>query len=265
METPQGLSQSDAWTQLQQRIQVSEQEGEVPVVSLRSNRTWLWASAAAVAVVLVGFMVFSPGTTVQKFAAGQTPQMVRLPDGSTVSLNDHSTLAFDAGNWESNRRVDLTGEAFFEVARGQKFTVYTSEGAVEVLGTSFNVNVQDGQFETHCYTGKVAVTSSAGSTVVIRPGEFTRKKMDEMSDPTSFDVAQNNWRAGSFEFFDTPLQAVLGSLSRQYDVDLSTSNEGLLVSLDVDANTPLTEVLEVIGRTYRLQVIGSADQGYRLE
>lgn len=61
-----------------------------------------------------------------------------LPDGSVVRLNSVSRLSYKPLGWYFSRSAELSGEAFFEVEKGSKFTIYSMLGSTSVLGTSFN-------------------------------------------------------------------------------------------------------------------------------
>ncbi|MEM9052122.1 MAG: FecR domain-containing protein [Bacteroidota bacterium] len=110
------------------------------------------AVAASVLVILsLSIFLFTGSESFETDILQQ--EFVALPDGSEVQLNSSSTLAFNKRNFEDERELDLKGEAFFEVKKGVKFTVTTDNGAVEVLGTSFNVNSREERLEVICYTG----------------------------------------------------------------------------------------------------------------
>jgi ferric-dicitrate binding protein FerR (iron transport regulator) len=93
-----------------------------------------------------------------------------LPDQSQVLLNAGSQASFKSWDWSSNRAVSLQGEAYFKVAKGQKFTVETNLGSVTVLGTQFNVKARDNRFEVTCYEGKVQ-RSLSNEEQIILPGQ----------------------------------------------------------------------------------------------
>lgn len=82
-----------------------------------------------------------------------------LPDGSVVKLSNRAAAYYNSSIWFMNRKINLvSGEAFFEVSPGQKFTVETKMGDITVLGTSFNVNVNDDNLKVACKTGSVKVS-----------------------------------------------------------------------------------------------------------
>jgi ferric-dicitrate binding protein FerR (iron transport regulator) len=132
------------------------------------------------------------------------------------------------------RRVELSGEAYFEVAKNAEvpFVVVSDNQQIKVLGTQFNVSSypDDQQISTTLVEGKVDV-SLAGNPethIVLKPseqGQFS-KENNQMAkrivDVTPF-VA---WKDGRFVFHDQPLQDIMKTLSKWYDVEVVFANEG---------------------------------------
>jgi ferric-dicitrate binding protein FerR (iron transport regulator) len=142
-----------------------------------------------------------------------------LPDGSTVTLNALSNLNYDKEKFASDRTLTLSGEAFFEVTKGSKFTVLTDQGSVQVLGTSFNVNTRDG-LKVDCITGKVKVENQNSSSVILTPGKGVHFQKQNVNpyEFTGDKVVQ--WKTGIFPFENTKLENVFAELERQYDIKI---------------------------------------------
>jgi ferric-dicitrate binding protein FerR (iron transport regulator) len=135
-------------------------------------------------------------------------------------LNAGSTLSYHPFDWINNRQVFLEGEAFFEVKKGSDFQVETSQGTVEVLGTSFNVFARAEKFTVKCFTGKVKVKSEELEKVM-EPGEGIRTDDHRKTESFNFKPNQEkDWRTGEFYFEDVPLEEVLKELQRQFDLRL---------------------------------------------
>ena len=99
-------------------------------------------------------------------------QTVILPDGSIAQLNGSSTLKYHPYWWNISRNISLEGEAFFEVAKGSKFSVESKNGTTSVLGTSFNIYARSNQYEVVCVTGKVWVENATGEvSTIITPNQ----------------------------------------------------------------------------------------------
>jgi transmembrane sensor len=149
-----------------------------------------------------------------------------LSDGSKVWLNSQSSIrypvAFDGGI----RKVEIKGEAYFEVASSPErpFIVSVNGMEVAVTGTHFNINSYDNEpdIKTTLLEGRVQVTK--GSDVfVLAPGQEARlnKQSQQLNMVNDVDVDEAvAWRYGYFQFNDADLQTVLRNLVRWYDVTI---------------------------------------------
>lgn len=159
-----------------------------------------------------------------------TVSQLSLSDGTKVWLNSGSTLQFPLSFTGRNRKVKLTGEAYFEIAKNenQPFILNANELNVEVLGTSFNAVSYDNETvsEVVLVTGKVKLFANAGNRVKqcgsMHPGQrmiFTRKTQDvtyEQVDVEKY-IA---WRKGELLFRNDPMNEVVKRLSRWYNVEI---------------------------------------------
>ena len=186
-----------------------------------------WAYAAA-AVVVVGLGLFYAMNMRANFQTGYSEQLaVTLPDNSMVKLNANSQLDYKKFNWKSNRILQLDGEAFFDVEKGESFKVMTDEGMVEVLGTEFNVISRDDYFEVQCTEGKVRVTStSLNKNVILLPGDAVRVVNNSLEE-WDFTLNESNWTLGESTFYNSPISQVLLALENQFKIEFDTSNVDL--------------------------------------
>ena len=179
--------------------------------------------AAVIAVLLTGSF-FYLSTLSESFTTDYAEnKTISLPDTSEVILNAESELTFSKNKWESNRNVNLKGEAFFKVAKGQKFTVATEQGLVTVLGTQFNVETRKEYFEVTCFEGLVSVTMDgketqlpAGNSLLMLNGKSTMLKAAINGKPT--------WLSNESSFKSIPLNYVIDELQRQYNIKITTKN-----------------------------------------
>ena len=132
---------------------------------------------------------------------------------------------FIAPEWfkDAMPNVDLDGEAFFKVAKGKKFTVWTDHGTVAVLGTQFNVENRKGFFEVTCYEGLVSVTHNnkesklpAGTSFLVINGKIVSTGTPDGSLPS--------WMNNESSFESIPLKYVFAELERQFNVKVSSEN-----------------------------------------
>src|SRR5690606_467261 len=157
---------------------------------------------------------------------------VRLPDCTAVWLNAGSRLTYPTSFASSdNRRVELLGEGYFEVAKDSKrpFIVVAEQQEVEVLGTHFNVNAyaDEGNIKTTLLEGSVKVGSSTQGTKMLKPGQQainSKGNLEVKSVNTDYAVA---WKDGYFRFNDKSLDMGLREIARWYDVEIVYENESL--------------------------------------
>lgn len=208
----------------------------IPVRRRGSAFKWqlLSAACAAVAVVLATVLLFSQrgGAEGELWAAVSAPEGQRcqltLPDGTRVWLSGGSTLRYPATFSPAERRVRLTGDAFFDVTKDARhpFTVSTQWLTARVLGTQFSIH---GSSADDChvalFTGKVVVTPVSGEApeVTLRPGEEVRITPRGAARTTQAPrVPHLEAQKGEFEFADTPLRDVVTELASWYHLAVVT-------------------------------------------
>ena len=189
---------------------------------------------------------------------------VTLPDGSRVWLNAATSLRFPTAFTGTDRTVELSGEAYFEIAsrKDQPFRVKVREMTVDVLGTHFNVMAYDDEesFRTTLLTGAVRVeggeTANFGDagtqrSVQLKPGEEARLSLDTKA----ISVAEADtdqcvaWKNGLFQFEGASLENVMRQVARWYDVDVHyTGTIERHFSGMISRNAPLANVLHVLER-----------------
>jgi ferric-dicitrate binding protein FerR (iron transport regulator) len=194
---------------------------------------WWGALACILAAVAAGAWAWRQPVTA---AAGAGEQVaVRLPDGSTATLNSGSRLRY-ARRFEAwpfvpapARAVHLEGEAFFDVVHtGRPFAVETFDARVEVLGTQFNVRAHTepvaGGTRVTLASGRVRVVAAGDAAVLAEPGASARVPPDAGA---SLRVARVPlpqalaWRADGFAAVDEPLPAVLAEIERRFAVEVT--------------------------------------------
>ena len=151
---------------------------------------------------------------------------VRLADGTLVYLNSATRMKYPVKFDEKERKVYLSGEAYFEVAKDPERPFFVEMEGVEVrvYGTSFNVNThQEGNIQTVLVKGSIGVkVLSSGMESVIRPGQMAEFKQGNTKvDVKDVNVAvYTDWKDGIFRFENQRLEDILTVLSNWYDVDV---------------------------------------------
>ena len=151
---------------------------------------------------------------------------VRLADGTLVYLNSATRMKYPVKFDEKERKVYLSGEAYFEVAKDPERPFFVEMEGVEVrvYGTSFNVNThQKGNIQTVLVKGSIGVkVLSSGMESMIRPGQMAEFKQGNTKvDVKDVNVAvYTDWKDGIFRFENQRLEDILTVLSNWYDVDV---------------------------------------------
>ena len=148
-----------------------------------------------------------------------------LSDGSKVWLNSMTEFRFPVAFTGEERKVYLTGEAYFQVAKDttKPFRVVVNDMMVEALGTGFNINAyqDDNCLRTTLVEGKVRVSySDTRQECILVPGEQAVLKEGVL---TSGQVNVDDiiaWKKGRFVFSDMPLETIANQLERWYDVEI---------------------------------------------
>lgn len=150
---------------------------------------------------------------------------VILSDNTEVWLNAGSSLSYPITFHGNERKVTLTGEAYFEVApdADQPFVVATGNTRIQVLGTHFNVNAYSDEkvIRTTLTEGAVRVVKGNESRL-LKPGEqASMNKQTGMLKVTHVDVEEAlAWKKGLFQFNNTQLEVIMREVSRWYDMDV---------------------------------------------
>jgi ferric-dicitrate binding protein FerR (iron transport regulator) len=180
---------------------------------------------------------------------------ITLPDGSKVWLNAASSLKYPVVFVGAERRVEITGEAYFEIAKdlNKPFKVQLNNMEVEVLGTHFNVNGYSDEeaIKTTLLEGKVKVLAAKEFKFLV-PGQQAQLKSSGNISVTN-DVSLEEtvaWKDGNFQFENSDIKTVMRQLARWYEVDISYKgniNKHFIGSISRDVK--LSQVLTMLQQT----------------
>lgn len=216
-EIPWSKSKEEIWQQVFAQLP----EAEKPAGKSFLMQNWFrYSAVAAVAilVLLISGMWFYSETLISPIAS---QQKVTLPDGSSVLMNAESRLSYKPYWWHIQRQVKLEGEAYFEVKKGDRFTVVSKKASTSVLGTSFNIYARNDGYETTCLTGRVKVTARQGGRIVILTPNLQAVLMNGNLEKREVDATHSiAWSRHEFFFTSAPLSKVLQEIARQYGVEI---------------------------------------------
>ncbi len=201
-------------------------------------------------------------------AAAQTWHTLKVPrggeykfiiaDGTTVWLNSDTEIRYPnhfAG--DDSRTVELTGEAFFDVAAdaARPFIVKTAAMEITVLGTEFNVSAYPSQnnVSTTLVSGSIAATVAGHDVVTMSPGHHlnydTETRRLEYAEVNT--LPYTAWREGKFAFYHESMEVVAGKLARWYDVEIEFESDdlrGITIFGIVSRDEDIDRVLDMIRR-----------------
>ena len=179
-----------------------------------------------------------------------------LSDGTKVWLNAESRIRYPIAFGSAERKVELYGEGYFEVAKeeGRPFIVNTDRMDVRVLGTTFDVNTYEdrGMVYVVLKEGLVEVVTGGNGSRIITPGYMA---LLDVSDPRGqiqvekCDVdVYTAWKQGSYSFRNMPLTEILKQVSRYYDVTVVYEQgvEEEYYTGDISRDISLESLLSVI-------------------
>lgn len=217
------------------------------------RRLWqVYLRAAAVLLVPLIIATFyfyqnQDGETTATWVEIHSPYGARtqfsLPDGSTGWLNSGSIIRYPT-QFQSNRKIDLNGEAYFDVMENPRspFLVHTSSVDIQVLGTSFNIVSYDvdSVAEIVVTSGKVEVVSDdKNMTQHLLPNErLVFNKLKNCAEKSVVDVLNyTSWTTGKLIFQNDNLDEVTRKLSRFYSV-------GFTINANVDRGQSFRAIME---------------------
>lgn len=182
-----------------------------------------------------------------------------LSDGTGVWLNASSKLVYPVNFGGKERRVKLSGEAYFDVTHNDTlpFVVESSRSDVTVLGTEFCVRDYEGEANlTTLVRGRVSVKDPQGISYVIEPGQQVDINKEGASVRDVETIYFTSWKDGYFIFDQAPLGEIMSELSKWYDFECFFQNAGV-ASLRLTARLKkyddISVILDILSETGEVQ------------
>ncbi len=192
-----------------------------------------------------------------------------LADGSIVWLNAGSVLKFPVAFVGKERKVELLGEAYFDIAKDKlkPFKVIANKSEIEVLGTEFNVNAYQKDITRTTLIEGVVKLNGAKSKAVLKPGQMgidTKTGSIELKKANIESII--DWKEGLFIFNDENLETILEKVSKWYGVEIEYKGEtpsDYLYYGKLERTVTLDELLKSIELTgkVKFETVQEAVQG----
>lgn len=239
--------------------------------TLSIKRDFLRIAAILLPLIAVAaWILLQPKPPVERLIVSEsTTQEVILPDGSQVTLNANSRLSYFEDFTE--RKVHLSGEAFFDVARdtSSPFEIYTEETVTRVLGTSFNVRAypNEDKVEVMVRTGRVEFREEddeADRIILTADQAAVFKKEEKVVEETvSLGTNANAWMKKEIELMDVQLGEALQVINNYFRTEITVENTEMLdctVQIPKLYNPDLETTLEYVIWQLNLEEDSSGDQ-----
>ena len=260
-----GPSTADAWMRLEQRLDIKD---PVPArVKGRNNYFPIqprlaYAFALMIIAILAGPKIYDLATHITVSAERGSKTEINLTDGTSVRLNSESSLKYKRNFNSESRIVDLIGEGYFQVVKGDyPFTVNTQYGKVTVLGTKFNVLARNENVEVVVNEGVISFIPKQGKPktgkVIVKAGHYANTN-DPAPQPLPH-PEYPGWIHDKLILNNTNLEIVCAKIERKFDVNIElASNQlhdisitGVINAVDLDG--VLTTLAILSKRSYRFE------------
>lgn len=218
-----------AWNRLKNEIEQNNSSNNNNSNLSVSYRKWVSIAAAVAIFALGGYFYFLPKTSsnIQTIAietGKHNGKSISLPDGSEIFLTPNSKVSYSFT--DQQRKISLSGEARFEVARNENapFTVETANSKVTVLGTGFNVrSFSNEQTEVFVNHGKVKVETATEEVILVK-NEFTTANNTTLNSGTK-ESSTVQFDDKVYRFQNAPIAEVLSVISFQTNKKISINSD----------------------------------------
>lgn len=193
---------------------------------------------------------------------GQISKII-LPDGTAIWLNSGSTLQYNSQYGIDNRDMRLSGQAYFDVSKNKQllFIVSCRDIEVKALGTKFDISCYPDELTTSVVleTGSVELAKAASKQPICRLNPGERAVFDGPQQRVAIAgtnvLEYTNWKSGMLTFHDAPMDEVIRTLSRKYDIEVEVKNPKVYKSVFTGKfkNESLDNVVDLMEFTCKIK------------
>ncbi len=259
------INKAKAWAAIQEKIK--EEEKVIPITrKAPAYNVWILRAAAVLIVGLFATWFMLKANKVPELILVQTTtdnKTLVMPDSTIIYLNKNSSLLYPKEFAANERKVELTGEAFFEVTKdpNKPFIIGNKNFDVKVLGTSFDVLAYDADKDVtvSVVTGKVAFSDKKGNSVLLIKNETGVLNKNE-NVLNKYATANNNfllWKTKKLEFNKTAFADVCAILKKYFAVDIEVKDKNILncTFTGYFEDPTLQDVLNILEKTLNVKTV----------
>lgn len=251
-----------------QQVLFQKIESRTTLKKAKKPLLWIGYAASVVLISAIAYLVLKPATKPVIMATNSTTKpagktgghkWIKLPDGTSVQLNNDSRLIYDQRfEGKEKREVTLYGEAFFDVAHdaAHPFVIHTGKITTTVLGTAFNISAYDHQkaVTVTVTRGRVMVQRADKTLAVLTPNEQLSWKIGQeyLNKQTVNAEKVTTWKAQDLIMDDITLLQASELISKRYGIEVLFKSDQVKTCrftaafLNRNNITQVTEVLSAI-------------------
>jgi transmembrane sensor len=265
VELPAGEDECALGSRMKERIdQLNAQRNRPGRVYMQMRR---YRMIAVIFLVITAALLSVFFGSRQVYNAQHQPRFVVLKDGSKVWLNAATKLVYTDFPFIRERRLTLTGEAYFDVAGDpdKPFIIQSGNMITQVLGTAFNIRAYpDEPFAITVTKGKIKLEDRQRRTITfLTPNKQVRY---ENQLPPVLTVVKGDaayaWTKGQLEFYDQSFGEIARTINRKYNVNVIFANQSLeecMITASFEKETPVLRVIDLLCKINNASYTFSAD------
>lgn len=265
VELPEGEEEAELESRMKARIdELNAQESRRKRIFMKI-RPYRMVAAVFLVFAAALLSVFFSGR--QVYNAQRQPRFVVLKDGSRVWLNSATRLVYTDFPFIGERRLNLTGEAYFDVASDPEkpFIIQSGNMVTQVLGTAFNIKAYPNEpFSITVTKGKIKLEDKKTRTVTFLTPNKQVKYADQRPPvlvAVKADMAYS-WTKGQLEFYDQSFEEIARTINRKYNVNIVFANKSLeqcMITATFEKESSVSRVIELLCKINNASYAFSAD------